>query len=230
MIALLIITGFSGMNPWILLPATLIFFREVFVSGLREFLGATAGQLKVTILAKWKTTAQMVVDRGAVPRHRARFSRARTRARRSAAWRGSRTGRPAGRRCRRDHPALGRGGADADDRLGIFPQVAALSEGADMIDVLYFAWVRERIGLPRERVETAAATVADLVAELHGARGALCRGLCRYLRAAGGAGPGAGGLRRAARRGARGRVLPADDGRLMSVTVDPMRPSTRARS
>lgn len=35
-----------------------------------------------------------------------------------------------------------------------------------MIDVLYFAWVRERIGLPRERVETDAATVADLVTEL----------------------------------------------------------------
>jgi sulfur-carrier protein len=35
-----------------------------------------------------------------------------------------------------------------------------------MIDVLYFAWVRERIGLPRERVETQAATVAELVAEL----------------------------------------------------------------
>lgn len=35
-----------------------------------------------------------------------------------------------------------------------------------MIDVLYFAWVRERIGLPRERVKTDAATVADLVAEL----------------------------------------------------------------
>lgn len=35
-----------------------------------------------------------------------------------------------------------------------------------MIDVLYFAWVRERIGVPRERVETMAATVADLVAEL----------------------------------------------------------------
>ena len=35
-----------------------------------------------------------------------------------------------------------------------------------MIEVLYFAWVRERIGLPRERVETQAATVADLVAEL----------------------------------------------------------------
>ncbi len=35
-----------------------------------------------------------------------------------------------------------------------------------MLDVLYFAWVRERIGLPRERLQTTAATVRDLVAEL----------------------------------------------------------------
>ena len=35
-----------------------------------------------------------------------------------------------------------------------------------MIDVLYFAWVRERIGLPKERLDTQAATVAGLVAEL----------------------------------------------------------------
>jgi sulfur-carrier protein len=35
-----------------------------------------------------------------------------------------------------------------------------------MIDVLYFAWVRERIGLPRERISTQATTVAGLVAEL----------------------------------------------------------------
>ena len=34
------------------------------------------------------------------------------------------------------------------------------------MDVLYFAWVRERIGLPRERVETNASTVAELVEEL----------------------------------------------------------------
>lgn len=60
MIALVIITGYSGMNPWFLLPATLIIFREVFVSGLREFLGKQAKGLQVTRLAKWKTTAQMV--------------------------------------------------------------------------------------------------------------------------------------------------------------------------
>jgi CDP-diacylglycerol--glycerol-3-phosphate 3-phosphatidyltransferase len=58
-IALLVICGFSGMDPWILLPAVLIMFRETFVSGLREFLGDTAGTLKVTPLAKWKTAAQM---------------------------------------------------------------------------------------------------------------------------------------------------------------------------
>lgn len=34
------------------------------------------------------------------------------------------------------------------------------------MDVLYFAWVRERIGVPREKVETTAATVAELVDEL----------------------------------------------------------------
>jgi sulfur-carrier protein len=37
---------------------------------------------------------------------------------------------------------------------------------ARQIDVMYFAWVRERIGLPRERVTTTAATVNDLIAEL----------------------------------------------------------------
>jgi len=35
-----------------------------------------------------------------------------------------------------------------------------------MLNIVYFAWVRERIGLPRENVETTAATVADLVTEL----------------------------------------------------------------
>ncbi len=59
-IALVVITGYSGMNPWLILPATVILFREVFVAGLREFLGANASKLKVTKIAKWKTTFQMV--------------------------------------------------------------------------------------------------------------------------------------------------------------------------
>jgi len=34
------------------------------------------------------------------------------------------------------------------------------------MNIVYFAWVRERIGLPQETVETDAATVQDLIAEL----------------------------------------------------------------
>jgi len=35
-----------------------------------------------------------------------------------------------------------------------------------MIDIRYFAWLRERVGTGHEQVETGAATVADLMAEL----------------------------------------------------------------
>ncbi|MBT4999316.1 MAG: CDP-diacylglycerol--glycerol-3-phosphate 3-phosphatidyltransferase [Tateyamaria sp.] len=59
-IALMVIIGFSSWSPWLVLPTTVILFREVFVAGLREFLGDTADTLKVTQLAKWKTTLQMV--------------------------------------------------------------------------------------------------------------------------------------------------------------------------
>ena len=59
-IALAVIVGLSGINALILVPVAFILLREVFVSGLREFLGTKAGKLKVTYLAKWKTTAQMV--------------------------------------------------------------------------------------------------------------------------------------------------------------------------
>ncbi|WP_122072758.1 MoaD/ThiS family protein [Pseudophaeobacter sp. EL27] len=35
-------------------------------------------------------------------------------------------------------------------------------------DVIYFAWVRERIGLPSEKVESCASKVSDLITELSG--------------------------------------------------------------
>lgn len=59
-IALGVLLGVHGMTGWLLIPVIAILFRETFVSGLREFLGDTAGTLKVTQLAKWKTTVQMV--------------------------------------------------------------------------------------------------------------------------------------------------------------------------
>lgn len=35
-----------------------------------------------------------------------------------------------------------------------------------MLTVLYFAWLRERVGVPREKVDSRAATVAELIADL----------------------------------------------------------------
>lgn len=34
------------------------------------------------------------------------------------------------------------------------------------LELMYFAWVRERIGLPKETIETNAQTVAELIEEL----------------------------------------------------------------
>lgn len=59
-IALTMVVGLYGPVPAIMIPIALILLREVFVSGLREYLGADAAKLQVTWLAKWKTTAQMV--------------------------------------------------------------------------------------------------------------------------------------------------------------------------
>ena len=35
-----------------------------------------------------------------------------------------------------------------------------------MVNILYFAWVRERIGIPKESIETNATTARELVLEL----------------------------------------------------------------
>jgi CDP-diacylglycerol--glycerol-3-phosphate 3-phosphatidyltransferase len=43
-----------------LIPAVAILLREIFVSGLREFLGPRNVVVHVTKLAKWKTTVQLV--------------------------------------------------------------------------------------------------------------------------------------------------------------------------
>ena len=43
-----------------LLPVSLILFREIFVSGLREYLGNFSVKLPVSWLAKWKTAVQLI--------------------------------------------------------------------------------------------------------------------------------------------------------------------------
>ncbi|MEO6396631.1 MAG: CDP-diacylglycerol--glycerol-3-phosphate 3-phosphatidyltransferase [Devosia sp.] len=47
-------------SVWELAPAIAIMLREIFVAGLREYLGGRAISVPVTFLAKWKTTLQLV--------------------------------------------------------------------------------------------------------------------------------------------------------------------------
>ena len=59
--ALLVIFAWTrDLSGWELIPAIAILMRELFVSGLREYLGNKAVSVPVTFLAKWKTTAQLV--------------------------------------------------------------------------------------------------------------------------------------------------------------------------
>jgi CDP-diacylglycerol--glycerol-3-phosphate 3-phosphatidyltransferase len=58
--AILGLMALGGAQPMVLLPGGLILFREFTVSALRE-VGAGRGiKLPVTLLAKWKTTLQLV--------------------------------------------------------------------------------------------------------------------------------------------------------------------------
>src|SRR5439155_2308215 len=57
------------------------------------------------------------------------------------------------------------GAADALHRLGLFPRRPAALDRGLSVKLLYFAWVRERVGKPEEDVELPAgvATVSDLI-------------------------------------------------------------------
>ena len=57
LIALMINFVLSGLN---IIPALIIIYREVFISGLREYLGNKSIKVDVTNQSKWKTTIQFI--------------------------------------------------------------------------------------------------------------------------------------------------------------------------
>jgi CDP-diacylglycerol--glycerol-3-phosphate 3-phosphatidyltransferase len=56
----------QGANAPVVLPAALILFREFTVSALREVTAGKAIKLPVTLLAKWKTTLQLIALGGEI--------------------------------------------------------------------------------------------------------------------------------------------------------------------
>jgi len=59
-VCLLVLTTQGTVAGWSLWAAVIILMREIFVSGLREFLADLKVSVPVTRLAKWKTTVQLV--------------------------------------------------------------------------------------------------------------------------------------------------------------------------
>ncbi len=57
---LMVMTAHGEVRGWVVLPALIILCREILVSGLREYLAELKVRLPVSMLAKWKTTMQMV--------------------------------------------------------------------------------------------------------------------------------------------------------------------------
>src|SRR3954467_13126659 len=58
--SLMLLVSDYTIGGWSMLAALIILCREIFVSGLREFLAELRGSVPVTRRAKWKTTLQMV--------------------------------------------------------------------------------------------------------------------------------------------------------------------------
>jgi cardiolipin synthase len=58
--ALMMMVAFERISGLAVLPAVIIMCREIMVSGLREHLAEIKVPLPVTVLAKWKTTAQIL--------------------------------------------------------------------------------------------------------------------------------------------------------------------------
>jgi cardiolipin synthase len=57
---LMAMTATQQISGWSVLPALIIMCREIMVSGLREYLATLKIGVPVSLLAKWKTTLQMV--------------------------------------------------------------------------------------------------------------------------------------------------------------------------
>ncbi len=60
LIALTVLVAAPGATGWLMFLAAAIMFREVFVSGVREYVAKHEIKLSVTLLGKWKTTVQML--------------------------------------------------------------------------------------------------------------------------------------------------------------------------
>ena len=198
--ALLIVLAFTGdFDAWDLIPAVAIMLRETLVPGLREYLGNARVEVPVTLLAKWKTTTQLialavVILAGLIP----------------------------GLGLVADLVLWLAAALTVITGAQYFRQRLAPPLGARTMKVRYFAWLRERLNRDEEEVDPPAdvLTVADLIQWLRSRDEAADLALqkSKIINAA----IDAKMVKhdRAHRRRQGHRADAADDGRLMTVRVE----------
>ena len=132
-------------------PPIIILCREILVSGLREFLAELRVSVPVTRWPNGRRPCSSVGDR--LPHCRP-----------------GRRPDPARHHRERHSPALDRRHRDALYRMGLFPRRRAAPHRRVRVKILYFAWVRERVGKADEEIDPPdeIATVGDLIRWLAG--------------------------------------------------------------
>ena len=157
---LLMLAAEETIRGWSLLAAVIILCREILVSGLREYLAELRVSVPVSRLAKWKTTWQLVAV--GLPDRR--------RCRRQGRLRAAEAG-DVGHHQHRAGAAVAVRPGHALHRLGLYARrVAAYDRLMKAMKLVYFAWVRERVGKAEEEIvpPPSVTTVAELMRWLGG--------------------------------------------------------------
>ena len=154
---LLMLAAEETIRGWSLLASVIILCREILVSGLREYLAELRVSVPVSRLAKWKTTWQLVAVGFLIAGDAGDKARLRDD---QAGY--------AGDHQHRARAAVAVGAGDALYRLGLYARRVAARDRR--MKLVYFAWVRERVGKAEEEVAPPApvATVAELMRWLAG--------------------------------------------------------------
>ena len=149
-VSILVLVADGMLDGWSIWAAIIVLMREIFVSGLREFLAELRVSVPVTRLAKWKTTMQLIAIAALLI---------------APALQGAQERHPDQSR---PHLLLGDGDRDALYGLRLFPRRAEASREGQTMKVRYFAWVRERVGRAEEEIDLPpeVTSVADLMAWL----------------------------------------------------------------
>ena len=213
--ALMMLVYYDDIRGWVIIPALIILAREILVSGMREFLATIAVQVPVSSISKLKTVLQvialaMLIVAPAIEHVWGGLHRAGIIALWAAAVLTIYTGFSY---VQANLPRVGRArAASAQGRA---------RGGADVVKLLYFAWVRQKVGRGEEAVDVPreATTVGALATWLAARGGGYAEAFADLKRVRAALNQDHVDFARAGEGGRRSRVLSAGHGRMSVIRV-----------